>query len=233
MRRCGSLVASNIDLFGHGGHMRSTATNRLLFASLALVALSVTGCSSMSKTECLATDWRTIGYEDGVAGYPGNHIAKHRKACAKHGVRSDLSLYQEGRAQGLQEYCQPANGYRTGVRGGSYGGVCPVELEGPFLSAFEAGHELYSLRARVSNAESELDSKRRALDRAKHGVVATSAAVVSDESTQEERADALIDAAELAERVGRLKEEIRQLEKDKVRYERDLNDYLANQPPAY
>jgi uncharacterized small protein (DUF1192 family) len=213
--------------------MRSTASNRLVFATLALVAISVSGCSSMSKTECLAVDWRTIGYEDGVAGYPGNHIAKHRKACAKHGVRSDLALYQEGRAQGLQEYCQPVNGYRLGVRGGGYGGVCPAELESPFLAAFEAGHELYSLRARVANAEAQLDAKRRELDRAKHGIVANSAAVVSDESTQQERADALVDTAELSERIGRLKEEIRQLENDRVRYERDLDDYLANQPPTY
>jgi uncharacterized small protein (DUF1192 family) len=213
--------------------MQPAASIRLILAALTLVALSATGCSSMSKTECLAMDWRTIGYEDGVAGYPGNRIAKHRKACAKHGVRSDLSLYQEGRAEGLQEYCQPANGYRLGVRGGSYGGVCPVELEDRFLPAFEAGHQLYSLRARVSNAESQLDAKRRELDRAKHGVVATSAAVVSDESTKQERADALVDAAELAERVGRLKEEIKQLEADRVRYERDLDEYLASQPPTY
>lgn len=187
----------------------------------------------MSKNECLAVDWRTIGYEDGVAGYPGNHIAKHRKACAKHGIRSDLTLYQDGRAQGLREYCQPANGYRVGVRGGSYGGVCPAELEADFLPAFEAGHELYALRARVSHAESQLDAKRRELDRVKHGIVANSAAVVSEESTQQERADALVDATDLSQRAGRLKEEIRQLEKDRVRYERDLESYLASQPPTY
>ncbi len=213
--------------------MHSAASIRQLLAGVTLVALLVTGCSSMSETECLAVDWRTIGYEDGVAGFPGNHIAKHRKACAKHGVRSDLTLYQAGRAEGLREYCQPANGYRLGVRGGSYGGVCPAELEDRFLPAYDAGHHLYSLRARLSNAESQLDSKRRELDRAKHGIVATSAAVVSDEATREERADALVDAAELAERVGRLKEEIKQLEADRVRYERDLDDYLASQPPTY
>lgn len=187
----------------------------------------------MSRDECLATDWRTIGYEDGVAGYAGNHIAQHRKACAKHGVRADLTLYQTGRAQGLQEYCQPANGYRLGVGGGSYRGVCPAELEGAFVSSFETGHELYTLRARVSNAESQLDAKRRELDRAKHGIVANSAAIVSDESTKQDRADALVDAADLAERVGRLKEEIRQLEGDRLRYERDLEDYLASQPPTH
>jgi hypothetical protein len=211
--------------------MRSAHSHQRVCVGFALIALAMVGCSSMSKTECLATDWRTIGYEDGVAGYPGNHIAQHRKACAKHGVATDLALYQKGRAQGLEEYCRPANGYRVGVRGGSYGGVCPLELEGAFLSAFEAGHELYSLRARVASAESQLESKRRELDRVKHGIVATSATVVADESTKQERADALVDAAELAERVGRLKVEIQQLERDRARYEVDLNDYLASRPP--
>jgi len=210
--------------------MQSAGSHRRICTSLALIVLATAGCSSMSRNECLAVDWRTIGYEDGVAGYPGNHIAQHRKACAKHGVQPDLTLYQTGREQGLQEYCQPANGYRLGVRGGSYGGVCPAELEGAFVSSFEAGHELYGLRARVSNAESQLDAKRRELDRVKHDIVATSATVVSDESTKQDRADALVDAADLSERAGRLKEEIRQLERDKVRYEHDLDDYLASQP---
>ena len=75
-------------------------------------------------------------------------------------------------------------------------------------------------------------NKRRELDRVQHGVVANSADVMSDESTKEDRAHALLDTAELAERSGRLKEEIRQLERDKVRYQRDLDDYLARRPQA-
>jgi hypothetical protein len=201
-------------------------------AVLVLTVLSAAGCSSMSKTECLATDWRSVGYEDGVAGYPGDRIAYHRKACAKRGVRADLTAYQQGRSQGLKEYCQPANGYRLGESGATYRGVCPARLEQGFLPAFEAGHELYTLRARVTDADSRLAHKRRELERAKHGIVANSADVMSDESTKEDRADAHLDTADLAERAGRLKEEIRQLERDKVRYQRDLDDYLARRPQA-
>lgn len=184
----------------------------------------------MSRTECLAMDWRTIGYEDGVAGYPGDHIARHRKACGKYGVRADLSLYQAGRAQGLREYCQPANGYRLGVRGGSYGGVCPAELEPAFVNSFEDGHQLYTLQARVSNAEAQLNSRRRELDRIEHGIVSNAAAAVSNDSSKEDRADAVLDTAQLAERAGRLKEEIRELEGDRARYERDLDEYRASPP---
>ncbi|MGH8315385.1 MAG: DUF2799 domain-containing protein [Steroidobacterales bacterium] len=187
----------------------------------------------MSKDECLATDWRTIGYEDGIAGYSGDHIAQHRKACAKYGVRTDLTLYQEGRAQGLREYCQPANGYRLGTQGASYRGVCPVELERDFVDAFEAGHELYGLQARVWDTEAQLNAKRQELDRVQHGIVANAAAAVSTDSNNQERADAVLDTATLAERSGRLEQEIRQLEVARARYERDLDDYRAHRAPMF
>ena len=76
---------------------------RLPVASTA-VLLVLAGCSSMSKNECLTVDWRTVGYEDGVAGYSGDRIGQHRKACAKYGVTTDLELYQQGRERGLREF---------------------------------------------------------------------------------------------------------------------------------
>jgi hypothetical protein len=211
--------------------MRPDVSNRLLSLPFALVALAIAGCATMSESECRAVDWRTIGYEDGVAGYPGDRIALHRKACAKYGVRPDLTLYQEGRQQGLREYCQPSNGYRLGARGGGYGGICPADLEPAFVRALDSGHQLYTLQSRVNNATAQLSAKRQELDRVQHGIVANAAAAVSSSSTDKDRADAVIDTAELAERAGRLKAEIRDLEQQTVLYERDLEDYRANQPP--
>jgi hypothetical protein len=205
--------------------------SRHLWRSSIVLMVMVSGCSSMSKNECLTLDWRTVGYEDGVDGYPGDRIAQHRKACAKYGVTTNLALYQQGREQGLREYCQPANGYRIGVRGGSYAGVCPATLEPAFVAAFDSGHQLYALEARVSNTASQIDYKRRELDQVERGIVANSVEVVSSDSTPRDRADALMDTAQLAERIGRLKQEIRQLEEDKIRYERDLDAYRAGSPP--
>jgi len=196
-----------------------------------MATLVVGGCASMSKDECLAVDWRTIGYEDGVEGYPGDHIAQHRKACAKYGVRADLDLYQQGRNQGLQEYCQPANGYHIGARGGAYYGVCPVELERPFLAAFDSGHQLWVLAARVSNTEAELDAKRRELARVEHGILENSVQAVSTDNGADQRAHSVLDVAQLAERASRLKIEIRQLSDDSLRYQEELDAYRANHPP--
>ena len=44
-------------------------------AGLILVPLLLGACSSMSAEECSVLDWRSVGYEDGVAGLPGNHTS--------------------------------------------------------------------------------------------------------------------------------------------------------------
>jgi hypothetical protein len=191
-----------------------------------LAALLVTGgCATMNESECLTVDWQTVGFEDGVAGYSGDRIGQHRKACAKHGVTPDLVGYQRGREAGLKEYCQPANGFRVGSRGGSYAGVCPAELDGAFTAAFESGHQLHVLETRLSNAQNQLVSKRRELERVEDSMVKVTAIIVRSESTAEQRTQALVDTKQLAERAGRLKAEIRQLEHDRVEFERDLEDY--------
>lgn len=181
----------------------------------------------MDKEECLAVDWRTVGYEDGSLGYSADRIARHRKACAEHGVTPDLELYQAGRDEGLREFCRPANGYRLGANGGAYSGVCPSDLEAEFLDAYNSGHQLYTLEARVSNATYQLDSKRRELNRAEDDVVKKSALAISSESTGEQRAQAVVDLKQLGEKIGRLKTEIRDLEVSRVQYERELQDYRA------
>lgn len=200
---------------------------RALFPGLLVVLPILSACATLSESECRTVDWQTIGFEDGVAGYSGDRIGLHRKACAKHGVSPDLVGYQRGREAGLKEYCQPANGFRVGSRGGSYAGVCPAELDGAFTAAYESGHQLHVLETRLSNAQSQLVSKRRELERTEDSMVKATAIIVRSESTAEERTQALVDTKQLAERAGRLKAEIRQLEHDRVEYERDLEDYRS------
>ena len=198
---------------------------------LALVLL-LSGCSTMNQGECVTADWRTVGYEDGVNGYSGDRIGQYRKACAKYGVTTNLELYQQGRAQGLLEFCQPANGYRVGEQGRSYAGVCPASLEPKFLAAFRSGHEMYVLQSRISNADAQIEYKRSELTRLEHGVAAKAIQVTSNDSTAQDRADALVDAEQSAERIGRLKAEIRQLETDRIRYARDLETWRASHNPV-
>ncbi len=196
------------------------------FTALTL-GLVLSGCATMSEEECLTVDWRTVGYEDGAAGYSGDRIGQHRKACAKHGVTPNLAEYQLGRDAGLREYCVPANGFRLGAQGSSYSGLCPADLDGDFAAAYESGRHLHTLQSRLQNAVYRLDSKRHELEDVEKEIVRKSALAISSDATAEERAQAVVDVKHLAERSGRLKEEIQQLERDRVHFERDLADYRA------
>lgn len=204
----------------------STHTS-LLRTSAAVLLLALSGCATMDRDECLTVDWRTIGFEDGVAGYSGDRIGQHRKACAKHGVTPDLAAYQAGREDGLREYCVPSNGFRLGSNGGSYNGMCPADLEPAFADAYASGRQLHTLQARLSNVSYQLDARRRDLRDAEADIVSASAVAISSDATVEERAQAVLDVKHLGELVGRLKTEIRQLEEDRVHRERDLEDYRA------
>ena len=197
-------------------------------AILGMAALS--GCSSMSANECLATDWRMVGYEDGVVGYSGNRIGKYRKACGEHGIAPDLNQYQAGRDQGLREFCKPLNGFRTGARGNGYSGVCPAELDSAFMAAYESGRQLHTLRSRVGSTADEIDSMRAELDRIDKDLVSTGARVLDPTITHEQRAQYLLDSKQMAERKGEIKALIPQREADLAVYQRELDDYRATLP---
>lgn len=98
---------------------------------LALAALVMGGCATMSGDECMATDWSAVGYVDGASGFTTERFSRHRKACAKHGVTADFGAYQSGRDQGLVEYCQPGRGFDVGSNGGRYYGVCSTARRPP------------------------------------------------------------------------------------------------------
>jgi hypothetical protein len=199
-------------------------------AALLTAAMTVLGgCSSatLSKDECRTVDWRTIGYEDGVAGRSGERIGDHRRACAEHGVSPDLAAYRAGREEGLREYCQPHNGYRAGVTGMPYYDSCPSELAPAFVAAYESGRELYVRERRVSDADSAIAYRRREVARLESRIADRTLTVIDGEATPEARADAVLDTKHVAERIGRLKSEITQLERDRARYQQELETYRA------
>ena len=197
------------------------------FLLLPIAALAVSACSTatLSRDECRTVDWRTVGYEDGVAGRSGERIGAHRRACAEHGVTPDLEAYRAGRTEGLREFCQPHNGYRAGVSGAPYYDVCPEDLAAAFLVQYESGRELYWHEQRVRDADAQLNAKRVEIARLEDAVAKRGFLVISETATAEQRAQAVLDAKQYAERIGRLKAEVTQLEKDRARYARELETY--------
>jgi len=195
---------------------------------LASLVIGLSGCASMNADECMASDWFAIGHEDGSRGYTSDQFGSYRKACAKHGVSPDFSAYQSGRDQGLVEFCQPGRGFNYGVNGGQYRGVCSVEAEADFLDAYRAGYQLYTLRSNVSAANSQIYNKKHELEVAEKSAAATGVAMVSADTTTEERVLLLVDLKQLSEHIGQLEAEIESLIIDRARFEQDLQLYEQN-----
>lgn len=188
---------------------------------------TLSGCASMSQEECLYSDWQAIGYEDGSRGYTADRLGQHRKACAKHGVAADFELYRTGREQGLREFCQPSRGFNLGSSGGRYYGVCAADQEPNFLDAYRTGQHLYTLRSSVSAADNAIHAREAELDRVKQQIRDTEAALISRETSTEDRILLLADLKELSEETGRLEAEIIDLVEERRDHEHDLAEYEA------
>ena len=179
----------------------------------------------MSENECLMSDWSAIGYEDGSRGYTSDRFSQHRKACAKHGVAADFQGYQRGREEGLREYCQPGRGFTVGSNGARYNGVCPAELEGEFVEAYNVGHKLYSLRSAVSSASAAIQSNRNELDYAEKRMTAIGVELIAEETSTDQRVALLAELKDLSERKGELESEIDHLIAEHARAEQELSYY--------
>jgi len=198
---------------------------KLGLIGLTLAAIALSGCASMSADECMSTDWTTVGYEDGSRGYTADRIGQHRKACGKHGVAPDFVAYQNGREQGLREYCQPGRGFAVGSAGGRYYGVCSADLEADFLDAYNTGHQLYTMRSNVNRANAQINAKQNELDNIDEDIRNTQAKLIAPETTTEERVMLLVDLKDLSERTGQIEAELVELYDARARYQVDLENY--------
>jgi Protein of unknown function (DUF2799) len=206
----------------------------LQFSPLALACalLLLAGCASkMSKDECRTVDWRTVGYEDGVAGQPGDRIGEHRRACAEHGVTPDLDAYLAGRTAGLREYCQPHNAYRAGANGYTYFDTCPADLAPAFVKAYDEGRALYVRERKVTETDELIEQKRREIRRLEDRVAESAFDVIDTNATPEQRTQGVLDTKQAAERIGQLKTEIAQLEQERARYQAELDAYRKTVVP--
>lgn len=154
-------------------------------AAVALLAGCATG---MDKNQCVAADWRMIGYEDGLRGQTADRIGAHRVACAKHQVTPNLAAYSEGRDRGLVEFCQPKNGFRVGLQGSGYANVCPTATEAAFVHGYKWGRQIHDARSDLRNTNSRLKSARDGLLQTDSAMAGVTAELVQPKVTTERRA---------------------------------------------
>ena len=107
--------------------------------SLTAIMIMVAGCASVSKEDCLLTDWYEIGRMDGRQGKPRTAFQGRAKACLEHGISADRQAYYNGHDQGLIYYCTGQKGAELGQQGLSYNPVCPLQLEPNFRAGYNKG----------------------------------------------------------------------------------------------
>jgi hypothetical protein len=166
------------------------------------------GCASLSESQCLADDWQTIGYSDGLQGKQTSALLKHQNACIKHGVAPDRDGYLSGWHEGIAQYCQPANGFAVGKRGSGYANVCPEQLQPAFFAAYQDGRQLYLARAEINNLERQIDRSQRQLNKVKSALVEAESLLIDGDLTSQERRQVLEQTKDLAKEQGQLETEI-------------------------
>jgi len=191
----------------------------------ATIVLTLSGCAAMNEQECLVSDWRTVGFEDGALGRPVESIGGYRQACAKHGVAVDLDRYRSGHADGTRNFCQPAKGFNYGRSGAAYNGVCPADLEYDFLAAYDEGRHLYGLESALRNTDAQISQRKRALDDIKTEITAHEAALVTEGTSAAERVTLLAETKELARQQGVIEAELVELERDRALHAQALYEY--------
>jgi len=198
---------------------------RITLLALLVPLVLASGCASMNEQECLVTDWRSVGFEDGVAGRSEGSIAGYRQACSKHGVTPDLTAYRTGHAEGVEIYCRVASGFEVGRRGGRYQGVCPAGLEPDFLAAYNQGRQLYELESALRTVDGQIAAHHRRQDQIKKEMAVIAATIVADETTSQRRAELLIESAALGTELVEIGHELEDLSIERTVRETDLFAY--------
>lgn len=179
-----------------GGAMRTFT----LLPPLAAAAILLAGCETMDRGQCALADWRQVGVTDGAAGRSLDYFERRQKDCGKHGIAADADAYRAGREDGLVQYCTPARGFRAGVAGEVYGGVCPFALEPGFMTPYRDGKRFFDATGRLSQVESDISSAESRLRDLEDDIDKAERELGAPNISAEER-------TRLTNKLGRLREE--------------------------
>lgn len=142
--------------------MRRAHLAGVVFVTCAFLALS--GCATITREECRAEDWTTIGKRDGAEGHAPSRLESHARTCSNFNIMPDPVAYQQGWDEGVLLWCTPENGFRIGRENQNYHGLCPAAVAGPFLEARGIGQRLGIAERRVTAAENAIRNAERQRD---------------------------------------------------------------------
>jgi hypothetical protein len=182
-----------------------------LLGGVLIPVVLLSGCASLSESQCIASDWKTVGYRDGLAGSQSSQLLKHQNACVKHGVIPDREDYLAGWDEGIRQYCLPENGFSAGERGRSYNNVCPESMQASFYAAYQEGRQLYTAQSEINGLSRQVSQKEYRLKQIASEMSSTEALLLDDATSSIERRELLDETKRLAEEQGQIETEIQDL----------------------
>jgi hypothetical protein len=144
--------------------MRTT----VVAGGLALLVL-LTGCQSMSESQCRVADWGRVGFNDALQGVSESRLANYAEDCGKIGVQPDKRAYRSGWDAGIVKFCMPVNGWRQGVEGHSGKESLCTGQPGyaQFSSNLYAGLQVYNTTEQIRRNDYEIHRLQDKLEKAK------------------------------------------------------------------
>jgi hypothetical protein len=183
-----------------------------LLVSLAFLLLMGCGGGSVTRNQCYAGDWQTLGYRDGSQGYSSTRLLDHQDACVSHGVVPDRAAYMAGHREGLAEYCRPSNAFAVGERGYPHNNVCPDSDRNAFESAYRSGRQFYLARVEVEELERLIAQRQFRLEQVKAELVSSATEQLNPTLTPAQRVDLLAWMQRLGEEKATIERELPALE---------------------
>lgn len=120
--------------------------------SLLIIAALLSGCSTIDKTECLASDWEQIGLDDGKRGIAATSTSSYIERCSGQELTVDMNAYNQGHQKGVALFCQTDNGFDLGEDGFQYTVKCPTAFE----QEYKIGYQFYVANSNLHKVEQAL-----------------------------------------------------------------------------
>jgi hypothetical protein len=171
----------------------------LVLLTLTLGLAACGGGATVSESQCIAGDWRTIGYRDGADGARSTRLLDHQNACVPHGIVPDRNDYMAGWNEGVLNYCTVANAFTVGEHGGGHHNACPPDLRDEFVTAYQDGRALYLKRAEIRELTRTLARNDARSDELRAGLVGTATAQLDASMTPASRNEYLAALGRLAD----------------------------------
>jgi Protein of unknown function (DUF2799) len=128
------------------------------FLILTIAFAGVVGCAPISRESCINDSAYDIGYAAAMDNADRvNRLQSVSKICGKEGREVDVAGYSEGFDAGTDAFCVVDNGYRWGLRGRGYNGVCQ---DPAFGAAYDDGLRIYKIQQRGKAIRDRLETIR-------------------------------------------------------------------------